>query len=451
MAVAAGADDGWRPFSQETRGMAISPGQLRTWSRRAAGKLMLAGSAGAILSTDAAAETVRVKTGAEKVSEQDFGLLTGRRIGLIANQTSRVGGQHLADLMSAAEGAKLTAILAPEHGFRGAVEAGKKFRNETDAKTGVPIFSLYGATRKPTAEMLANVDVLVFDIQDIGVRFYTYISTLGLAMQAAAEARIPFVVLDRPNPIGGDYVDGFVLEQPLRSFVGQYASPIVHGLTIGELALMIKGERLLQGIEKLVLDVISVDNWRRSLRWPATGLPWVATSPNIPSFALALVYPGIGMVGELAVNEGRGTPTPFQLFGAPWLDGASLARRLEAMKLPGVRFDAHRYTPRAIPGVAAGPRFAGQEMTGVRVLATDIDRVRPLEIGVHAMAAIVAEAKSKGISPIYGDEQMLHKIAGTKRLHRMLESGVGGAAIIAAWQAEAEAFRKRRMPYLLYN
>lgn len=422
----------------------------RPWSRRAAVKLAIGASAMALAPLGASGQRAQVATGAAKLHDQAFGILTGRRVGLIANQTSRVGEQHLVDLLATAEGVKLTAIMAPEHGFRGAVEAGKRVQSGVDEKTGVPIFSLYGASRKPTPRMLADVDILIFDVQDIGARFYTYISTLGLAMQAAAEARIPLLVLDRPNPIGGDYVDGFVCERGLRSFVGQYQIPIVHGMTVGELARLVKGERLLDGLERLALDVITMDGWQRMMRWPATGLPWVATSPNIPTFASALVYPGTGMVGELTVNEGRGTPTPFQVFGAPWIDGGKLAQRLTTARLAGVQFNLDRYVPRGVPGVAATPRFAGQELRGVRVTVTDVDAVRPLAIGMHAMAAIVAEAKQKGVAPIYGDEQMLHKIAGTRRLHAMLDAGVDGAEIMGSWQREVAAFRKQRAPYLLY-
>ena len=269
-------------------------------------------------------------------------------------------GEHLADLLSAAPNLKLTAIFAPEHGFRGTAEAGASVRSGVDTKTKVPIYSLYGATKKPTPNTLRNVDVLVFDIQDIGARFYTYISTMGLAMQAAAAARIPFIVLDRPNPLGGEYISGFVLEPALRSFVGQYPIPMVHGLTVGELARMIKGERWLDGLEALDLSVIEMQGWQRSMRWPQTQQAWVATSPNIPTFEAALVYPGIGIVGETAVNEGRGTPTPFSLFGAPWLDGARMATRLNAIGLAGVRFEKTTYTPHSIPSVATRPRFEGR-------------------------------------------------------------------------------------------
>ena len=224
--------------------------------------------------------------------------------------------------------------------FAGQVEAGKSVRDGVDPATGIPVFSLYGGSRKPSRAMLRGVDILVFDIQDIGARFYTYISTMGLAMQAAAEAGIPFVVLDRPNPLGGNYVSGFVREDGLTSFVGQYPIPIIHGLTVAELATMIKGERWLDGLTRLELQIMKMDGWRRDMRWPSTGLSWVATSPNIPTYETALVYPGVGILGEtLLVNEGRGTPAPFTVFGAPWLDSRRMAGQLDALALPGVSFE----------------------------------------------------------------------------------------------------------------
>jgi uncharacterized protein YbbC (DUF1343 family) len=320
-----------------------------------------------------------------------------------------------------------------------------------DARTGAPVFSLYGASRKPTPAMLRNVDVLVFDIQDIGARFYTYISTMGLAMQAAAAARIPFVVLDRPNPLGGEYVSGFVLEAPHASFVGQYPIPLVHGMTVGELARMIKGEGWLEGLGGLELTVVPVEGWRRAMRWPELGRPWVATSPNIPSFESALVYPGMGLVGEAKINEGRGTPTPFSLLGAPWLDGTALAQRLNALEPAGVRFEAADYTPRSIPGVALNPRFEGKALRGIRVVVIDVERFEPLEAGVHVMAAIFAGARAKGVGEPIAKLAMFHALAGTKRLHRMLAGGSGAAEIIAAWQQEVGRFKAQRAPYLLYK
>jgi uncharacterized protein YbbC (DUF1343 family) len=391
-----------------------------------------------------------VTTGAEVLVGDRFHLLAGKRVGLVTNQTGRVGEAHLADLLARAANVKLAAILAPEHGFRGEAEAGAKVGDAVDARTGVPVFSLYGASKKPTPRMLRDIDVLVFDIQDIGTRFYTYISTMGLAMQAAAEARIPFVVLDRPNPLGGDYVSGFVLEPPLASFVGQYPIPIVHGLTVGELARMIRGERWLPGLDRLELSVVAMRGWRRAMRWPELRRPWVPTSPNIPTFEAALVYPGMGVVGEALVNEGRGTPTPFSLLGAPWLDGGRLVAHLEALRLPGVRFERAGFTPRSIPSVATHPRFARKPLDGVRIVVTDRARFEPLEAGMHVLAALAAEARGRGKAPLIANLSMFYAIAGTKRLRRMLAEGRDGHAIVAAWQAEVARFRARRAPYLLY-
>jgi uncharacterized protein YbbC (DUF1343 family) len=391
-----------------------------------------------------------VVTGAAALVQSGFAALANRRVGLITNQTGRAGGEHLADVLAKAPSVKLTAILAPEHGFRGEIEAGAKVGDAVDARTGVPVFSLYGATRKPTQAMLSGVDVLVFDIQDIGTRFYTYISTMGLAMQAAAAARIPFVVLDRPNPLGGAYVSGFVLEPAHVSFVGQYPIPLVHGMTVGELARMIRGERWLDGLESLDLTIVELQGWRRSMRWPELQRPWVATSPNIPTFEAALVYPGMGLVGEAKVNEGRGTETPFSLLGAPWIDAHRLTGSLNRLGLAGVEFAATAYTPRSIPRVAAHPRFEGQHIPGVRIAVTDAAHFEPLEAGVHVLAALFAEARAQGIAEPIANLTMLHALAGTRRLHRMLAAGRSGAEIVAAWQAEVARFKAQRAPYLLY-
>lgn len=403
-----------------------------------------------VSSAQSSAPSGPVTTGAEALVETGFAALAGKRVGLITNQTGLVGDDHLADLLSKAPNVTLAAILAPEHGFRGEAEAGAKVGHGVDARTGAPVFSLYDATRKPTPAMLRSIDVLVFDIQDIGARFYTYISTMGLAMQAAAEARLHFVVLDRPNPLGGDYVSGFVLEPPLASFVGQYPIPIVHGMTVGELARMIKGEKWLSGLDSLDLTVVAIRGWRRSMRWPELRRPWVATSPNIPTFEAALVYPGMGIVGEADVNEGRGTPTPFSVFGAPWLDGARMVERLKALGLVGVRFERADFTPRSIPGVAARPRFEGKPIGGVRLVVTDVARFEPLEAGMHVLATLADAARARGVAPLIPNLSMFHTLAGTERLYRMLDAGSDGTAIIAAWQAEVERFRARRAQYLLY-
>ena len=393
-----------------------------------------------------------VTVGAEVLAASGFSALSGKRVGLITNQTGLVGGsEHLADLLRRAPNLKLVAIFAPEHGMRGQAEAGERVRGGVDANTGVPIHSLYGASRRPTPAMLGDVDVLLFDIQDVGVRFYTYISTMGLAMQAAAGARIPFIVLDRPNPLGGDYVSGFVLEAPLRSFVGEYPIPIVHGLTVGELARMIQGEKWLSGLDGLALSVVAMQGWQRSMRWQAIGRTWVATSPNIPTFDAALVYPGMGLVGEAQVSEGRGTPTPFSLFGAPWIEGPRLAQNLNALRLPGVTFRAETFTPRSIPGVAAHPRFVGVALSGVRIDVTDMGRIEPLEVGINVLALIAGEARARGIAPLFANLKMFYAVAGTRRLNDMLLAGSDGSSIIAAWRSEVEGFKRRRARHLIYS
>lgn len=390
------------------------------------------------------------QTGAAVLAESQFAALAGKTIGLVTNHTGRVGSNHLVDLIVATPRVRLGAIFAPEHGFRGTAEAGARVASSRDAKTGIPIFSLYGATKAPTADMLSGLDLLVFDIQDIGARFYTYISTMGLALQAAARASIPFVVLDRPNPLGGVGMAGFVLEPKYRSFVGQYPIPIVHGLTVGELARMTKGERWLADVAAADLQVIACRGWSRVMRWPDTGLPWIATSPNIPTFESALVYPGVGLIGETEMNEGRGTPIPFSQFGAPWLDAPRLAQELAAERLPGARFSAVRYTPHAIRHVAVHPKFANREIAGVRIGVSDVWQYLPLHVGIHALALLHAEARALREPLLPEKLGMFHAISGTARLQRLLARGARGADIVAAWQNEVSRFAERRRQYLLY-
>ncbi|MEO1206035.1 MAG: DUF1343 domain-containing protein [Pseudomonadota bacterium] len=394
----------------------------------------------------------RVITGAEDLVATDFAALAGARLGLITNQTGLVQGRHLADLIHESSAVELVAVFAPEHGFRGTVEAGEKVRDGRDPRTGVTVHSLYGATRKPTQRMLRGVDMLVFDVQDIGARFYTYISTMGLAMEAAAEAGIPFVVLDRPNPLGGRDVAGFVLEPARKTFVGQYPIPIVHGMTVAELAIMIKTERWMKGLENLDLRIGKMVGWKRDMRWPDTGLPWTWTSPNIPTFRSALVYPGIGIIGDTQlVNEGRGTPEPFTRFGAPWLNATRMAQRLNALSLPGVEFKPVTYTPRSIPNVATNPLYVGQRVNGVEIAIRNTAAYLPLDVGIHAVALLVAEARRQGITPLIKNRAMFYAISGTKRLYRMLMNGASGTAIVRAWKTEVDAFKQKAKAYHLYN
>jgi uncharacterized protein YbbC (DUF1343 family) len=400
--------------------------------------------------TPSAAKTPPLVTGAERLVREDFAPLAGKRIGLITNQTGMVDGEHLIDRLHRSGRVRLAAIFAPEHGVRGEVEAGARVASGIDVKTGVSIHSLYGRTRKPTRAMLRGLDVLVFDVQDIGTRFYTYISTLGLAMQAAAEAGITFAVLDRPNPLGGAYVAGFVTEPEQISFVAPYPIPIAHGMTPGELARMIAGEGLLRGLGGLDLRVIGMEGWRRAQRWPDLGRAWLPTSPNIDTADAALLYAGAGLLEATGVSEGRGTSAPFRLVGADWIDAAQLARRLRAAGLSGVGFETARFTPRAIPGKASRPRYEGTTVAGVRLAVTDHSEVQPVHLGVALLCALQEQALQRGIR-LVTRPAWLARLAGTRRLQAALSRGERSAAIVGAWSDDVAAYNGRRARYLMYT
>lgn len=398
--------------------------------------------------SNAAVDDPPVTTGAERLARTAFEPLAGRRVGLIVNHTARVDTVHLVDLLHEEPSVELVALFGPEHGIRGRADAGEAVPDGRDERTGVPIYSLYGAGRTPAPEMLDGLDALVFDIQDVGARFYTYISTMGRAMQAAAAHDVSFYVLDRPNPLGGTYVSGFVLEPEHTSFVGQYPIPVAHGMTVGELARMIRGEGLLPGMEDLDLHVVPMQGWRRAMRWPQTGLPWTAPSPNLPTVEAALVYAGTCFVEATAASEGRGTRTPFTLIGAPWADGRALAGTLRARSLPGVRFEEARFTPRAIEGMSSHPKLEGTALDGVRIHVTDVEAIRPVELGIHVLHALHGQAPD---TVAFFDRGWLAQLAGTERLHAMLADSAAPDAIAETWQDEVETFREHRTPYLLYE
>lgn len=390
-----------------------------------------------------------VKTGAAALVERGFDLLDGKRVGLVANHTARVDTAHLIDLIAAAPNVKLTALFGPEHGLRGTADAGEKVADGRDERTGIPVYSLYGETRKPTPDMLRDAEALVFDIQDIGARFYTYISTMGLAMQAAAEQGIPFVVLDRPNPLGGNYVSGFMLEPEHASFVGQYPIPMVHGMTVGELARMIRNESMMEGLDDLDLHVVEMEGWRRKMLWPDAGLPWIPPSPNIPDFETAVVYPGAVFFEATAASEGRGTRQPFVQVGAPWLNGQAAADSLNARNLPGVRFEAVSFAPTSIPGMASRPKLEGQALEGIRHILTDAQAFQPVETGIHVLDVFWRQARTMQ-EELVNRPASLARLAGTQRLLDLLQQGASPEAIAASWERETAAFREARAASLIY-
>jgi uncharacterized protein YbbC (DUF1343 family)/CubicO group peptidase (beta-lactamase class C family) len=368
--------------------------------------------------------------GIDRLEAERYASLRGMRVGLITNHTGidRAWNPTI-DLLRSAPGVTLVALFSPEHGIRGTVDA--KIGDERDPISGLPVYSLYGETRKPKPEQLAGLDALVFDIQDVGARYYTYISTMGLAMEAAAAAHIKFIVLDRVNPIGGVAFEGPLLHGD-ESFVAWHSLPIRHGMTVGELARMFNDERHI-GAD---LTVIPLQRWRRELWMDDAGLPWINTSPNMRSLTEATLYPGIGIL-EQAVSVGRGTDTPFEILGAPYIDGATLARELTSMSLPRIRFEAAEFTP-------SSSNFAKQRCGGVRMTITDRNAWRPVATGV-AIALVLHR--------LYPNDFALDKLATLLRDPATLEAIRANkplSEITAMWRDDEAAFAARRAKYLLY-
>lgn len=382
-------------------------------------------------STAAEAEADGVRLGIDVLVRQGFAPLKGLRIGLITNHTGRDRRRRpTVDLLRHAPGVQLKALFSPEHGLRGTWD--EPVGDSVDPVTGLPVFSLYGTNRAPTPTQLEGLDALVFDIQDIGCRFYTYISTMLLAMEAAAKAKLKFFVLDRPNPINGQTIDGPSLtEEP--SFVAPHPIPVRHGMTVGELAQLFKAERKLD----LDLTVVTMEGWSRSMFFDATGLPWVNPSPNMRSLTAATLYPGVGLLEYMRLSVGRGTGTPFELVGAPYIDDLRLARELNGANLPGVRFVPVRFTP-------AGYVFKGTNCGGVNLVLTDRDRCRSVEVGI-LMALTLYRLYPEQINL----EQCL-KLLGHRPTIEAIKQGRSLADIRALWAADLEAFRSRRQPFLLY-
>ena len=369
------------------------------------------------------------------------------RVGLVANPTSVVGDDHLIDLLDAAPDVELAAIFAPEHGLRGVGGAGELLDDEIDGRTGVTVFSLYGDTFRPTPEMLDGIDALLYDLQDVGTRFYTYIATMGFAMEAAAEAGIPFVVLDRPVVSGGELTGGFVLVDEQRSFVGPYEIPAAYGMTAGELASMLIGEGWLDADPEL--RIVGLEGWDRSMRWDDTELRWVPPSPGLPTVDSALAYPGTVFLEATTISFGGGTEFPFSMAGAPWLDGPELAADLNGRGLPGVVFESVEFTPRPIPGRTRSPRLEGEALGGVRIVIVDERSFLPVATGIHLLEALVRRGEAAG-EEVIDRPEWVDLLSGTTRLRELLDAGTPAADIVAAWADEVAAFDELRRPYLRY-
>jgi uncharacterized protein YbbC (DUF1343 family) len=380
-----------------------------------------------------------VRPGIEVLLTDSLGLVRGRRVGLVTNQTGIDGsGRSSIDRLADHAEVELVALFTPEHGIRGEAQDGVLVESSVDARTGLPIHSLYGDTRIPTPAMLEGVELLLFDIQDIGARYYTYVSTMAVSMEAAGRAEIPFVVLDRPNPIRGDVVQGNVLDPAFATFVGKYPVPMRHGMTPGELARMYVGEF---GIS-VDLTVIPLGGWARTMVFEDTGLPWVPPSPNMPDVESALVYPGTCLFEGTALSVGRGTARPFQWVGASWLDGAALADALNAYGIEEVLFEAVRFTP---DGASDG-KFEGEEIEGVRVVSSstafDAPRV--------ALAMLVETHRASGENWTWNVANF-DRLSGTDALRLGIEAGLDAEALASTWDPSLRDFVALREPYLLYR
>ena len=377
------------------------------------------------------------QTGIEVLLHDRLDLIRGKRVGLITNPTG-VDRELVSDvdLLAHTPGVHLVALFGPEHGIRGAHQAGASVGSDRDSVTGLPVYSLYGKTRQPTPAMLKGVDVLVFDVQAVGARFYTYLYTMADSMKAAAAAHIPIVVLDRPDPIGGVAVQGPVLDPKFASFVGEYPIPLRYGLTIGELAGLFNGEFHI-GAD---LTVVKMRGWKRSMYYDDTPLQFVMPSPNMPTETTALVYPGMGLVEGTNISEGRGTTRPFELAGAPWIDAEKLARVLNDKRLPGVRFRPVHFTP-------TFSKYEGKLCNGVQVHVMDRDTFDPVVVGLTVIETV---------HYLYPNQFAFNasdfdRLVGNGWVRQDIEKGMPVSEIQQRWQKGLSQFEKIRQEYLLYK
>ena len=390
----------------------------------------------------------RVKPGIDVLRDHQFDLLKGKRVGLVTNPTGVTADlEPTIDALANAPGVQLVALYAPEHGVRGDNDAGKYVESYLDKRTGITVYSLYGKTRKPSKEMLQGIDVLVYDIQDIGLRSYTYISTMGLVMEAAAENRIPFIVLDRPDPLTGIRVEGPMLEPRYKSFVGAYAIPYVYGMTVGELAQMIKGEMWMSDTLHCKLTVVPMDGWKRTMWWDETGLSWVPSSPNIPHASTTMFAAMTGVLGELGTaNQGIGYTLPFELVGAPWADGGALSQYLNSKDLQGIFFRPISYRPTAADSTSI-------RYEGVQLHVLDRDKVNFTQVELSILEALVHVFPEYNIFGRAKPDrlEMFDKVLGTFEIRRQLMNGVSVEELLRTIDQQRSLFMIKREKYLLYN
>jgi uncharacterized protein YbbC (DUF1343 family) len=372
-------------------------------------------------------------TGIDVLEAQNFAPLAGKRVGLITNQTGiDRNGRSTIDLLAHAPGVKLVALFSPEHGIRGIVD--ERVSSTTDTATGLPIYSLYGDTLRPTDAMLAGLDALVFDVQDAGARFYTYISTMGYSMEAAASHHLAFYVLDRPDPLGGEIIEGPMLDRDRTNFVGYFPMPVRMAMTLGEMAQMFNVENKI-GSD---LHVIGMRNWSRRDWFDDTGLRWVNPSPNLRSFGAEILYPGLEILQAGGVSIGRGTDKPFERLGAPWIHSAEFVDYMNRRSIPGVRFLADRFTPES--GL-----YKSEMCDGARLVVTDRASLQSMRMGMEIAAALTK------LYPGKLDAAKMIELVGNAATIKRLVQGDPPAGIVSGWNEELESFRRVRVKYILYR
>ncbi len=375
----------------------------------------------------------KVMTGLDVLQAEEFSRLEGLRVGLITNHSAlNRNGIHILELMAQGEAVELGGLFTPEHGFQGASTTESVPVNE---RLDIPVYSLFGDTLRPTTEMLEGIDMLVFDIQDIGVRFYTYISTMALCMEEAKKHDIPFLVLDRPNPITGLKVNGPIQDASLLGrFTSYFPLPVMHGMTVGELAELFNIE---YGIQ-CDLGIVEMKGWEREMYYDETGLPWINPSPNIRNVTQEILYPGIALTEAANISVGRGTRTPFEWLGAPWIDGDALAAELQSRNLPGIEFAPVHFTP-------ATSKFAGEECHGVRCTLTDRGDFMAVVTGIHLLDALYK------LYPDQYEIEKIHGLVGKMAVIEMIKNRQPVERIVMSWQPELSTFIKIRNDYLLYK
>ena len=382
----------------------------------------------------------RVKLGIDVLLEKRFDLIKGKKIGLITNQTGVTSDlRSTIDVLNENPAVQLIALFGPEHGVRGDIGGGEKIQTYKDKKTGIIVYSLYGETYKPTEEMLKNIEVLLYDIQDIGSRAYTYIYTMAYAMEAARDAGILFVVLDRPNPLGGEKIAGNVLDPKFSSFVGLYPIPYIYGMTVGELAQLFNKEFNIN----CKLTVVPMEGWKRNMRWKDTGLMWIPTSPHLPHAETSYFVATTGCIGELGtISIGIGYTSPFELIGTPWIDGNKLAQELNSKKLTGVYFRPTSFVPYYF-------KFIKEQCSGVQIHILDFDKFEPAKAQVHILTTIKKLYPERNIF----DKKrisMFDKAFGTDEVRKKVSRGDSAESIMKDWGRQLEEFNKIRGRYLIY-